>query len=127
MEAKSGSSDHGPRLFRAPLGYGEASWARSARQGIENYGGTENPDTAKATGATTNAEKLIGHAGIRSLAMPEAGADSLLVYGFIAMIAHLSMSLGQTLFHRYLGQAALAEDFSRTISNFTTSIMRETT
>jgi hypothetical protein len=25
------------------------------------------PDTAKATGATTNAEKLIGHGGIGSL------------------------------------------------------------
>jgi len=63
MEAKTGSSDHGPRLFRAPLGYGEASGARSARQGIENNGGTGNPDTA-ANGAPTNAEKLIGHGGI---------------------------------------------------------------
>jgi hypothetical protein len=29
---------------------------------IEGNGGTENPDTAKATGAITNAEKLIGPA-----------------------------------------------------------------
>ncbi len=29
--------------------------------------------------------------------------SSLLAYGFTAMIAHFGMSLGQTLFHRYLG------------------------
>jgi len=34
-------------------------------------------------------------AGHRVTTMPEAGADSLLVYGVTAMIAHLSMSLGQ--------------------------------
>ncbi len=43
--------------------------------------------------------------------MPEAGADSLLVYGCTAMIAHLSMSLGQTLFHRYLGHTRLGGRF----------------
>jgi hypothetical protein len=32
--------------------------------GHENNGGTENPDTAKATG---NAEKLIAHGGIGAL------------------------------------------------------------
>src|SRR5260370_7696371 len=74
---------------------------------IEGNGGPENPDTAKATGATTNAEKLIGHGGIGSLTMTEAGADSLLIYGLTAMMAHLSMSLGQTLFHRYLGHSRL--------------------
>jgi hypothetical protein len=113
MEATSGSSDHGAQLFRAPLDYGETYWARSARQGIENNGGTGNPDTAKANGAPTNAnaEKLIGHGGIGSLAMPEAGVGSLLVYGFTAMIAHLSMSLGQTLFHRYLGHSRLGGRF----------------
>jgi hypothetical protein len=76
MEAKAGSSDHRPRLFRAPLDHGEANWARSARQGIENNDGTGNPDTAKASGATKNAEKVIGHGGIGSLTMPEGGADS---------------------------------------------------
>src|SRR5947208_4512919 len=80
MEAKTGSSDHGPRLFRAPLGYGEASGARSARQGIENNGGIGNLDTAKANGASTSAEKLIGYSSIGSLTMPEAGADSLLIW-----------------------------------------------
>jgi len=53
--------------------------------------------------ATSNDEKLIGHGSIGSGTMPEAGADSILVYGFIAMSAHLLTSLGQTLFHRYLG------------------------
>src|SRR5947207_11899725 len=43
--------------------------------------------------------------------MPEAGADSLLIYGFTAMIAHLSTSLGQTLFHRYLGHSRLGGRF----------------
>jgi hypothetical protein len=36
-------------------------------EGIENNGGTENPDTAKATGATAKAEKLIAHGGIGAL------------------------------------------------------------
>src|ERR1700688_1912069 len=45
--------------------------------------------------------------------MPEAGADSLLVYGFTAMTAHLLMSLGQTLFHRYLGHSRLGGRFFR--------------
>src|ERR1700757_192830 len=43
--------------------------------------------------------------------MTEAGADSLLIYGFAAMMAHLSMSLGQTLFHRYLGHSRLGGRF----------------
>ena len=42
---------------------------------------------------------MIGHGGMESFTMPEAGVDSLLAYGFIAMIAHFLMSLGQTLFH----------------------------
>src|SRR6202040_2029174 len=74
VEPTTGSPDHGPRLFRASLHDGEAAWTRSTWLGIENNGGTENPDTAKATGATTNAEKLIGHGGIGSLTMTEAGA-----------------------------------------------------
>jgi hypothetical protein len=42
----------------------ETGWfgARSISEGIENNGVTENPDTA--TGATTNAEKLIANGGI---------------------------------------------------------------
>jgi hypothetical protein len=74
--------------------------------------------------ATTNAEKLISHGGIGSLTMTEAGADSLLIC-FTAMMAHLSMSLGQTLFLHISAIAALAEDFSRITSNFTTSIMQD--
>jgi hypothetical protein len=38
--------------------------ARSISEGIENNGGTGNSYTAKATGATTNAEKLIANGGI---------------------------------------------------------------
>src|SRR5712692_6074023 len=37
-------------------------------------------------------------------------ADFLL-YGFTAMIAHFVMSLGQTLFHRYLGHSRLGRRF----------------
>src|SRR5438874_4789325 len=43
--------------------------------------------------------------------MPEAGVDSLLVYVLTAMIAHLLMSLWQTLFHRYLGHSRLGGRF----------------
>ncbi len=43
--------------------------------------------------------------------MTEAGAVSLLIYGFTAMMVHLSMSLGQTLFHRYLGHSRLGGRF----------------
>ena len=43
--------------------------------------------------------------------MTEAGADSLLIYGFTAMMAHFLMSLGQTLFHRYLGHSRLGGRF----------------
>jgi sterol desaturase/sphingolipid hydroxylase (fatty acid hydroxylase superfamily) len=46
-----------------------------------------------------------------SLTMTEAGADSLLIYGFTAMMAHLLVSLGQTLFHRYLGHTRLGGRF----------------
>jgi len=44
----------------------ETGWfgVRSISEGIENNGGTGNPYTAKATGATTNAEKLITDGGI---------------------------------------------------------------
>src|SRR6267154_2399088 len=44
---------------------------------------------------------------IGSLTMTEAGAVSLLIYGVIAMMAHSLISLGQTLFHRYLGHSRL--------------------
>jgi hypothetical protein len=43
--------------------------------------------------------------------MPEAGVDSLLVYGFTAIIAHFFMSLGQTLFHRHLGHSRIGGRF----------------
>ena len=43
--------------------------------------------------------------------MPEAGADSLLIYCSTAMMAHLLMSLGQTLFHRYLGHSRFGGRF----------------
>jgi hypothetical protein len=91
VEPTTGSPDHGPRLFRASLHDGETAWSGSNSRGLSrNDGGArngspdgpENPDTAKATGATTNAEKLIGHGGIGSLTMTEAGAVSLLIYGF---------------------------------------------
>ena len=45
--------------------------------------------------------------------MPEAGVDSLLVYGVTAMIAHFLMSLGQTLFHQYLGHRRVGGRFFR--------------
>src|ERR1044071_3094433 len=45
--------------------------------------------------------------------MPEAGLDSLVVYGVTAMIAHFLMSLGQTLFHRYLGHRRVGGRFFR--------------
>jgi hypothetical protein len=72
------------------------------------------PDTAtprKRSGRITNAEKLIGYGSIGSLKMTEAGVDSLLIYGFTAMMAHLLISLGQTLFHRYLGHSRLGGRF----------------
>jgi hypothetical protein len=43
--------------------------------------------------------------------MTEAGADSLLIYGLTAMVAHLLMSLGQTLFHQYLGHSRFGGRF----------------
>ena len=58
----------------------QAGLASPISEGIENNGGTGNPDTAKATAATTNAEKLIAHGGIGSLTMTEAVADSLLIW-----------------------------------------------
>jgi hypothetical protein len=57
----------GARLIRCRLG---GSYIKV----IEGNGGTENPDTAKAIGATTNAEKLIGHGGISSLTMNRGGS-----------------------------------------------------
>ena len=107
------SSAHRPGLFRAPFNVGKGSRARSQTKGSDAPGSDANSstDTAKATGATTNAEKLIGHGGIGSLTMTEAGAVSLLIYGFTAMMAHFSMSLGQTLFHRYLGHSRLGGRF----------------
>jgi hypothetical protein len=54
---------------------------------------------------------LIGHGGIESFTVPEAGMDSLLAYGFTAMTAHFLMSLGQTLFHRYLGHSRIGGRF----------------
>ncbi len=55
--------------------------------------------------------------------MPQAGVDSLLMYGFTAMIAHFLMSLGQTLFHRHLGHSRLGGRFLRIIFSFIMSIM----
>ena len=87
----TGLPDHGPRLFRASLHDGETAWSGSKSRGLgRNDGGArngnpdrpENRDTAKATGATTNAEKLIGYGSIGSLKMTETGAVSLLIYGF---------------------------------------------
>ena len=43
--------------------------------------------------------------------MPDARADNLLLYVLTAMIAHLLMSLGQTLSHRYLGHSRLGGRF----------------
>jgi hypothetical protein len=109
LEPAARPRDRRARLFGTAIGTCEAVWARSTWQEI--CGGTENPDTTKATGATTNAEKLIGHGGIEAFSMPEPGADSLLVYGFTAMFAHFLMSLGQTLFHQYLGHSRLGGRF----------------
>jgi sterol desaturase/sphingolipid hydroxylase (fatty acid hydroxylase superfamily) len=50
---------------------------------------------------------------MESFTMPEAGADSLLVYSFTATIAHFLMSLGQTLFHRYLGHSRFGGRFCK--------------
>ncbi len=43
--------------------------------------------------------------------MPDARADNLVLYVLTAMIAHLLMSLGQTLSHRYLGHSRLGGRF----------------
>jgi hypothetical protein len=48
--------------------------ARSISEGIENNGGTGNPYTAKATGATTTAEKLIANGGIGALTHDRSGS-----------------------------------------------------
>jgi hypothetical protein len=57
--------------FRASLHDGETAWSGSNSRGLNqndggarngNPDGSENPNTAKATGAITNAEKLIGPA-----------------------------------------------------------------
>jgi sterol desaturase/sphingolipid hydroxylase (fatty acid hydroxylase superfamily) len=118
MELACRSRHHRARLFRAALDHGEADWLGSNPRDIgRNDGGTRNAkrnDTAaesKATRATTKAEKLIGHGGMESFTMPEAGVDSLLVYGATAVVAHLLISLGQTLFHRHLGHSRLGGRF----------------
>jgi hypothetical protein len=116
----TGLPDHGPRLFRASLHDGETAWSGSKSRGLGrndgvarngNSDGPRHRDTPKAIGAITNAEKLIGYGSIGSLKMTEAGVDSLLIYGFTAMMAHLLISLGQTLFHRYLGHSRLGGRF----------------
>src|SRR6266446_1617782 len=114
VEPTPGSPDHRPRLFRASLHDGETAWSGSNSRGLGrkdggtrngNPDGPENPNTAKATGATTIAEKLIGHGGMGSLNVTDAAPYRLYIYRFIAMIAHFLMSIGQTLFHRYLGHS----------------------
>jgi hypothetical protein len=54
----------------------ETGWfgARSISEGIENNGGTGNLYTAKATGATTNAEKLIANGGIGAFTHDRSGS-----------------------------------------------------
>jgi hypothetical protein len=54
----------------------ETGWsgARSISEGIENNGGTGNPDTAKATGAATIVEKLIANGGIGALTHDRGGS-----------------------------------------------------
>ena len=59
--------------------------------------------------------------------MPEAGVYSLLVYGFTAMIAHFLMSLGQTLFHRYLGHSRIGGRFFKNHIQFHHAHYAETT
>jgi sterol desaturase/sphingolipid hydroxylase (fatty acid hydroxylase superfamily) len=49
--------------------------------------------------------------GIASFTLNEAGTVSLLVYFSTAIASHLLMSLGQTLFHRYLGHSRLGGRF----------------
>ena len=105
-------------LFRTTIRAGETTRIGSGPNGLGRNDGSarsgNRDDTAadsEAEGATTKAEKLIGHGGIDSLTMPKAGVESLLVYGVTAMIAHLLMSLGQTLFHRYLGHTRLGGRF----------------
>jgi sterol desaturase/sphingolipid hydroxylase (fatty acid hydroxylase superfamily) len=46
-----------------------------------------------------------------SIAILATGVNSLLVYGLTAIGAHFLMSLGQTLFHRYLGHSRLGGRF----------------
>jgi hypothetical protein len=54
----------------------ETGWfgSRSFSEGIENNGVTGNPYIAKATGATTNAEKLIANGGIGALTHDRSGS-----------------------------------------------------
>ena len=49
-------------------------WGKVDFGGIENNGGTGNPHTSKATGATTNAEKLIANGGIGALTHDRSGS-----------------------------------------------------
>ena len=61
---------------------------------------------------------MIDHGGIGSFTMPEAGLDSLLMYGLTAITAHFLMSLGQTLFHRHLGHSRLGGRFFKSHIEF---------
>jgi sterol desaturase/sphingolipid hydroxylase (fatty acid hydroxylase superfamily) len=119
VEPSGRPRDDSARLFRTPIKDGEADWLGSwwsegvgrNDSGARSGNRDDNAAESEAAGTTTKAEKLIGHGGIGSFTMPKAGADSLLIYGFTAMIAHLLMSLGQTLFHRHLGHSRLGGRF----------------
>jgi sterol desaturase/sphingolipid hydroxylase (fatty acid hydroxylase superfamily) len=117
VESSSRSPDHRTRLFGASQHDGQADWSRSRPIGIRRKhrdarSGNRDGTAAKSEAAgTTSVEGDDDRASIELLTMPEAGADSLLVYGFIAMTAHLLMSLGQTLFHRHLGHSRLGGRF----------------
>jgi len=101
-------------IFGTAIRAGKAAWPRSWWPcGVGRSvgaGGIRSPGS-DATTTAGKAQKLIGHGGIGSLTMPEAGAVSLLIYALTAMMAHLLMSLGQTLFHRYLGHSRLGGRF----------------
>jgi hypothetical protein len=117
LELKAGSPGHGSRLFRASFHDGEAAWVGSSWSNDfhRNDGGAKDGNRdgveSEAARTTTEAEQLIGYGGIEASTMPQAGVDSLLMYGFTAMIAHFLMSLGQTLFHRHLGHSRLGGRF----------------
>ena len=54
---------------------------------------------------------MIDQKGIGLLTMTKALVDILPIYFVIAMMGHLLMSIGQTLFHRYLGHSRLGGRF----------------